>query len=63
MNYTILIPKVVQKQLDALPNDVYERVAVKREVLQLKIKNEQFKMAGEGRISEVSNPDTTWIYR
>ena len=33
MNYIILIPKAVQKQLDALPNDVYKRIAVK--ILQL----------------------------
>jgi len=33
MTYTILTPKVVQKQLDALPNDVYDRIAVK--ILQL----------------------------
>ncbi|NEP03121.1 MAG: type II toxin-antitoxin system RelE/ParE family toxin [Symploca sp. SIO2E9] len=29
MTYTIITPKTVQKQLDALPNDVYEPVAVK----------------------------------
>jgi mRNA interferase RelE/StbE len=29
MTYIILTPKAVQKQLDALPNDVYERIAVK----------------------------------
>ncbi|MEG3842746.1 type II toxin-antitoxin system RelE/ParE family toxin [Microcoleus sp. herbarium14] len=29
MTYTIIIPKAVQKQLDALPDDVYERIAVK----------------------------------
>lgn len=29
MNYTIITPKSVQKQLDALPNDIYERIAVK----------------------------------
>ncbi|WP_309734610.1 type II toxin-antitoxin system RelE/ParE family toxin [Chamaesiphon sp. OTE_75_metabat_556] len=29
MSYTIITPKTVQKQLDALPNDVFERVAVK----------------------------------
>lgn len=33
MTYTILTPKAVQKQLDALPNDVYDRIAVK--ILQL----------------------------
>lgn len=33
MNYIILIPKAVQKQLDALPNDVCNRIAVK--ILQL----------------------------
>ena len=29
MTYTIIIPKAVQKQLDALPDDIYERIAVK----------------------------------
>ena len=29
MTYTIIIPKAVQKQLDALPDDVYERIAIK----------------------------------
>jgi mRNA interferase RelE/StbE len=29
MSYTIVIPRAVQKQLDALPNDVYERIATK----------------------------------
>ena len=29
MTYTIITPKVVQKQLDALPDDVYNRIAVK----------------------------------
>jgi mRNA interferase RelE/StbE len=29
MSYTIITPKTVQKQLDTLPNDVFERVAVK----------------------------------
>ncbi len=29
MTYTIITPKAVQKQLDALPDDVYERIAVK----------------------------------
>jgi mRNA interferase RelE/StbE len=29
MTYTIITPKAVKKQLDALPNDVYERIAVK----------------------------------
>ena len=29
MTYTIIIPKAVQKQLDALPDDVYERIAAK----------------------------------
>ncbi|WP_445243192.1 MULTISPECIES: type II toxin-antitoxin system RelE family toxin [unclassified Microcoleus] len=33
MTYTILTPKAVQKQLDALPNDVCDRIAVK--ILQL----------------------------
>ncbi|MBW4538108.1 MAG: type II toxin-antitoxin system RelE/ParE family toxin [Myxacorys chilensis ATA2-1-KO14] len=28
MTYTIITPKAVQKQLDALPNDVYDRIAV-----------------------------------
>jgi mRNA-degrading endonuclease RelE of RelBE toxin-antitoxin system len=27
MTYTIITPKAVQKQLDALPNDVYDRIA------------------------------------
>ena len=29
MTYTIIMPKAVQKQLDALPNDIYDRIAVK----------------------------------
>jgi mRNA interferase RelE/StbE len=29
MTYTILTPKAVQKQLDALPDDVCDRIAVK----------------------------------
>lgn len=29
MTYTIITPKAVQKQLDTLPNEVYERVATK----------------------------------
>jgi mRNA interferase RelE/StbE len=29
MTYTIITPKAVQKQLDALPDDVYDRIAVK----------------------------------
>jgi mRNA interferase RelE/StbE len=29
MNYNVIAPKSVQKQLDALPNDSYERIAVK----------------------------------
>jgi mRNA interferase RelE/StbE len=29
MSYTIITPKTVQKQLDALPNAVFDRVAVK----------------------------------
>jgi mRNA interferase RelE/StbE len=29
MSYTIITPKTVQKQLDAFPNDVFDRVAVK----------------------------------
>lgn len=29
MTYTIIIPKAVQKQLDALPDDVYDRIAAK----------------------------------
>ncbi|MBD1866697.1 type II toxin-antitoxin system RelE/ParE family toxin [Cyanobacteria bacterium FACHB-471] len=29
MTYTIVAPKPVQKQLDALPNDIYERIAIK----------------------------------
>jgi mRNA interferase RelE/StbE len=33
MIYTIITPKAVQKQLDALPNDIYERIATK--ILQL----------------------------
>ena len=33
MTYTILTPKAVQKQLDALPDDVCDRIAVK--ILQL----------------------------
>lgn len=33
MTYTIITPKAVQKQLDALPNDVYNRIAEKIEQL------------------------------
>ena len=33
MTYTIITPKAVQKQLDALPDDVCDRIAVK--ILQL----------------------------
>lgn len=29
MTYTIIIPKAVQKQLDALPDEVFDRIAVK----------------------------------
>jgi mRNA interferase RelE/StbE len=29
MTYTIIIPKAVQKQLDVLPDKVYERVSIK----------------------------------
>jgi mRNA interferase RelE/StbE len=29
MTYTIITPKAVQKQLDTLPDDVYNRIAVK----------------------------------
>jgi mRNA interferase RelE/StbE len=29
MSYTIITPKSVQKQLDSLPNDVYERIVVR----------------------------------
>jgi mRNA interferase RelE/StbE len=29
MTYTIIMPKAVQKQLDALPEDVCDRIAVK----------------------------------
>lgn len=29
MTYTIIVPKTVQKQLDTLPDDIYERIAVK----------------------------------
>ncbi|WP_448573855.1 type II toxin-antitoxin system RelE family toxin [Trichothermofontia sp.] len=29
MTYTIITPKAVQKQLDALPDEVYKRIAVK----------------------------------
>jgi mRNA interferase RelE/StbE len=28
MSYTIITPKAVQKQLDTLPDEVYERIAV-----------------------------------
>jgi mRNA interferase RelE/StbE len=33
MTYTIITPKTVQKQLDALPDDVYDRIAEKIEQL------------------------------
>ena len=29
MTYTIITPKAVQKQLDALPDEIYERIAIK----------------------------------
>jgi mRNA interferase RelE/StbE len=29
MTYTIIVPKAVQKQLDALPNEIYERISIK----------------------------------
>ena len=29
MIYTIIVPKAVQKQLDALPDNLYERIATK----------------------------------
>ncbi len=29
MNYTIIVPKSVQKQLDVLTDDIYDRIAVK----------------------------------
>ncbi|NJK56343.1 MAG: type II toxin-antitoxin system RelE/ParE family toxin [Pleurocapsa sp. SU_5_0] len=29
MTYTIIMPKAVQKQLDALPEDICERIAIK----------------------------------
>ena len=29
MTYTVIIPKIVQKQIDALPGDIYERVIEK----------------------------------
>lgn len=29
MTYAIIVPKTVQKQLDALPDDVYERISIK----------------------------------
>lgn len=28
MTYTIITPKAVQKQLDALPDEIYDRIAV-----------------------------------
>jgi mRNA interferase RelE/StbE len=33
MTYTLITPKAVQKQLDALPDDVYERISEKIEQL------------------------------
>jgi mRNA interferase RelE/StbE len=33
MTYTIVTPKVVQKQLDALPDGIYERIAAKLQQL------------------------------
>ena len=33
MTHTIIMPKAVQKQLDVLSNDVYERIAVKTQQL------------------------------
>jgi len=35
MTYSIITPKAVQKQLDALANDIYERIAAK--IMQLAI--------------------------
>ncbi len=29
MTYTIITPKIVRKQLDALPNEIYDRIAPK----------------------------------
>jgi mRNA interferase RelE/StbE len=29
MTYTIIVPKAVKKQLDALPDKVYERISIK----------------------------------
>ncbi len=29
MTYTIIVPKAVQKQLDVLPDKVYERISIK----------------------------------
>lgn len=29
MTYTVIVPKAVQKQLDALPDEVYDRIALK----------------------------------
>jgi mRNA interferase RelE/StbE len=29
MTYTIIVPKAVQKQLDALPDEVYERISIR----------------------------------
>lgn len=33
MTYAIITPKAVQKQLDALPDDVYNRIAAKIQLL------------------------------
>jgi mRNA interferase RelE/StbE len=33
MTYAVIIPKIVQKQLDALPEDIYERVIDKLQQL------------------------------
>ena len=29
MSYTIITPKIVRKQLDSLPNEIYDRIAPK----------------------------------
>ncbi|HAX79409.1 MAG TPA: type II toxin-antitoxin system mRNA interferase toxin, RelE/StbE family [Cyanobacteria bacterium UBA11372] len=33
MTYTVIIPKIVQKQIDSLPEDIYERVIEKLQQL------------------------------
>ncbi len=67
MTYIIITPKIVQKQLDALPDDVYNRVIVKIRqlaenprpdgVIKLKGVNNEYRIrAGDYRVRyEINN--------